>query len=326
MRRFSLITLLLAFAAAALPFQVFAQEKYPDRPITLVIPLGAGGSHDLHARGITGIISDILEQPMVVKLLPGGAGMRGTTFAAQAKPDGYTVLFTHNGLDQLVPQTQKVPFDPLKDFKTIARINYAEPIFMTHNSAPFKTLQGFIDYAKANPGKVNFGHSGVWGALHTPTAQLLKATGIRVNLIPHQGGGPSLQALLAKQDDIGGLFATQARPHVKAGKLIPLAVAGDTRLSKDPDFKGVPTTAELGFPAVSFTMDRIFMAPAGVPEERLKVLRDAFEKLTENRSFKKFMASIGEDVEFMRGEEYDKQRVKRYAEFGDLIKAMTEKK
>jgi len=326
MKRFSLITLLLGLAAALLPFQAPAQEKYPDRPITLVIPLGAGGSHDLHARGVTGIISDILGQPMVVKLLPGGAGMRGTTFAAQAKPDGYTVLFTHNGLDQLVPQTQNVPFDPLKDFKTIARINYAEPIFMAHDSAPFKSLQGFIDYAKKNPGKVNFGHSGVWGALHTPTAQLLKATGIKVNLIPHKGGGPSLQALLAKQDHIGGLFATQARPHVKAGKLIPLAVAGETRLKNDPDFKNVPTTAELGYPAVSFTMDRIFMAPAGVPEERLKVLRDAFEKLTENRSFKNFMKNIGEEVEFMRGEDYDKARSKRYAEFGELIKTMTEKK
>jgi tripartite-type tricarboxylate transporter receptor subunit TctC len=326
MKRLSVILVLLGALASVLPFVAKAQEKYPDRPITLVIPLGAGGSHDLHARGITGIISDILGQPMVVKLLPGGAGMRGTTFAAQAKPDGYTVLFTHNGLDQLVPQTQNVAFDPLKDFKTIARINYAEPMFMTHDSAPFKTLQGFIDYAKKNPGKVNFGHSGVWGALHAPTAQLLKATGIKVNLIPHQGGGPSLQALLAKQDEIGGLFATQARPHVKAGKLIPLAVAGDTRLKKDPDFNSVPTTAELGYPQVSFTMDRIFMAPAGVPEERLKVLRDAFEKLTENRSFKNFMKNIGEEVEFMRGEEYDKQRPKRYAEFGELIKAMTEKK
>lgn len=326
MKRLSVVLILAGALASSLPFVAQAQEKYPDRPITLVIPLGAGGSHDLHARGVTGIISDILGQPMIVKLLPGGAGMRGTTFAAQAKPDGYTILFTHNGLDQLVPQTQKVPFDPLKDFKTIARINAAEPIFMTHDSAPFKTMQGFIDYAKKNPGKVNFGHSGVWGALHTPTAQLLKITGIKVNLIPHQGGGPTLQALLAKQDDIGGLFATQARSHVKAGKLIPLAVAGDTRLKNDPDFKNVPTTAELGFPQVSFTMDRIFVAPAGIPDDRLLVLRDAFEKLMDNKSFTSFMKNIGEEVEFIRGEEYDKQRPKRYAEFGELIKSIVEKK
>jgi tripartite-type tricarboxylate transporter receptor subunit TctC len=322
----SRITMVIGAFATLLLAPFPAQAQYPDRPITLVIPLGAGGSHDLHARGITGIISDILGQPMVVRLLPGGAGMRGTTFVAQAKPDGYTVLFTHNGLDQLVPQTQKVTFDSLKDFKTIARINYAQPMFMTHDGAPFKSFKGFVDYAKANPGKVNFGHSGVWGALHTPTAQLLKSTGIKVNLIPHPGGGPSLQALLAKQDDIGGLFATQARPHVKAGKLVPLAVAGDTRLKEDLDFKDVPTTAELGFAEVSFTMDRIFMAPAGVPEERLKVLRDAFEKLMEHRSFQNFMKNIGEPVQFMRGEQYDSLRPRRYAAFGELISAMAEKK
>ena len=323
-RRMFLLAAVPALAAALLaPLPALA--AYPERPITLVLPVGPGGSHDLHARGITSIIGDILGQPMIVKLLPGGAGMKGTGFVASAKADGYTIIFSHNGFDQLVPQTQKVSFSSLKDFKALARINYAQPMLIASSGKPFKTFKEFIAYAKKNPGKVNLGHSGVWGALYTPAVQLIKETGIKVNLIPHKGGGPGLQAILAGQDHVGGAFATQARAHAKAGKLIPLAVVGDTRIEGDPDFKNVPTTAELGFKSVSFTMERIFMAPAGVPADRLKVLRDAFEKLMANPSFKAFMKNIGEPIQFMKGEEYDKLRPGRYSEYTGLIKEMTKK-
>ncbi|MBI3126795.1 MAG: tripartite tricarboxylate transporter substrate binding protein [Candidatus Tectomicrobia bacterium] len=322
-RRIFLLT--AAGLAAALAAPVPAPAAYPDRPITLVIPVGAGGSHDLHARGITGIISDIIGQPMIVKLLPGGAGMKGTGFVAGANPDGYTILFSHNGWDQLVPQTQKVPFNTLKAFKAVARINYGDTVFITNAQKPWKSLKDLIDYAKKNPGKVNWGHSGVWGAGHVPAAQLVRAAGIKVNFIPHKGGGPSLQAVLSGQDDMGIAFPTQIRPHVKAGRIRALAVAGDKRMEKDSDFKDVPTTAELGYPQSSFTMERIFLAPSGIPEDRLKVLRDAFEKLTKNPSFLAFMKNIGEPVQFMRGEEYEKLRPKRYAEYKELIKEMTRK-
>ncbi|MBI3126796.1 MAG: tripartite tricarboxylate transporter substrate binding protein [Candidatus Tectomicrobia bacterium] len=326
MRRRFIILAAASITAAALAGPIPAgAASYPERPITLVIPLGAGGSHDLHARGITGIISDILGQPMIVKLLPGGAGMQGTAFAAQAKPDGYTVLFTHNGLDLLVPQTQKVPFNSLKDFKAVARVNYGYNMFITHPKAPFKTMKEFVEYAKKNPGKVNFGHSGVWGAIYTPAAQLMKETGIKLNMIPHKGGGPSLQALLSGQDDVGGAFPTQARVHVKAGKIIPLAVIGDTRIKNDPDFKDVPTTAELGYKNVSFVMDRYFLAPAQTPPDRLKVLQGAFAKLMEHPSFKAFMKNIGEPIDFMSGADYDKQRTKLWSEYTALIKEMTKR-
>lgn len=315
--------LLLLIALTAAPMA--ADAAYPTRPITLVLPVGAGGSHDLHARGITSIIADILGQPMVVKLVPGGAGMKGTGFVAKAKADGYTILFSHNGFDQLVPQTRKVPFNTMRDFKTIAKINHGQPIFISLSNKPWKNMKELIAYAKKNPGKINWGHSGVWGAGHTPSLQFVKAAGIKVNFIPHKGGGPSLRALLSGQDDVGIAFPTQARPHVKSGKVRALLVTGDKRLSKDPDFKNVPSAGEMGYKGVSFQMDRIFMAPAKTPADRLKTLRDAFEKLTKNKSFKRFMRSIGEGVVFVGGEDYDKTRAVRYKEFTALIKAMTGK-
>jgi tripartite-type tricarboxylate transporter receptor subunit TctC len=297
-----------------------ARAEFPDRPITVVIPLGAGGSHDLHARGITPILSEILGQPVVVSLVPGGAGMKGTTQVAKAAPDGYTIIFTHNAFDQLTPQTRKVEFDPLTSFKSVARINASEPMLGAHSGVPYKTLAEFIAYAKKNPGKVNIGHTGVWGVGFVPTMQLIKAADIKVNLIPHQGGGPAMRAVLAGEDDMTFGFVTQYRPHYKAGKLIMLGIAGDKPLKDDPDFKDVKTMAQLGYPGVDFTMDRIFMAPAGVPADRLEKLRKAFDEMVKKPAFQTFLTSIGEKVDYMSGAEYDAYRTKRMKQFADLIK------
>jgi putative tricarboxylic transport membrane protein len=299
--------------------------EYPDRPITLVIPLSPGGSHDLHARGITPELGKILGQPVVVKFLPGGAGMKGTTFAAEAKPDGYTILFTHNYFDQMVPQTRKVPFDALKSFHTLARINYSQPMFITWPGDNIKSLKDVVARAKASPGTVTFGHSGVWGVMYTPMVQFVQAAHIKVNLIPHKGGGPTLRAVLAHQDDVGGVFATQSRPHYKAGKLIPLVVVGEKRLVGDPDFGNVPSMTELGYPTVSSTMDRIFMAPAGLPPDRLKKLRAAFDELVQQQAVKDYIANLGDEIKYMDGADYDALRPAKYKTFTLLIKEMTGK-
>lgn len=310
----------LAAITAALLAPVAARAEYPDRPITLVIPLGAGGSHDLHARGITPILSQILGQPVVVSLVPGGAGMKGTTQVAKANPDGYTIIFTHNAFDQLTPQTRKVEFDPLTSFKSIARINASEPLLAARAGVPYKNVAELVDYAKKNPGKVNIGHTGVWGVGFVPTVQFVRAAGIKVNMIPHQGGGPALRAVLAGEDDLTFGFVTQYRPHYKAGKLIMLGLAGDKPLKDDPDFKDVKTMPQLGYPGVDFTMDRIFMAPAGVPADRLAKLRKAFDEMVKKPELQKFLNSINEKIDYMSGADYDAYRAKRIKQMAELIK------
>jgi len=310
-------------AALAMPFA--AHAEYPEKPITMVIPLGAGGSHDLHARGITSIMSDIIGQPMVVKLVPGGAGMKGTTMVATGPSDGYTIIFTHNAFDQIATQTRKVEFDPASAFKSVARINQAEPLLVVRANAPYKTLDEFIAYAKKNPGKINFGHSGTWGVSFIPTMQLIKDTGIKVNLVPHQGGGPTLRALLAGEDDAHFGFATQTRPHEKAGKVRAIAIAGDQRLKDDPDFKNVPSMKELGHPNVGFTMERIVMVPGGVPADRVEKLRKAFDELMKNKSFAAFIKSIGEKIDYVPGADYDKKRQTQLTDYKNLIKEVGSK-
>jgi tripartite-type tricarboxylate transporter receptor subunit TctC len=319
-------TLLVALALLASPLvNTASAAAYPDRPIVVVIPFSAGGSHDLHARGITSIMADILGQPMIVKLLPGGAGMKATGFVANSRPDGYTIIFTHNGIDMIVPQTRKVPFDTQKVLKTVVKINHSDGVLAVNSKSPFKTFADMVKAAKKNPGGLNWGHSGVWGSSYTSTMQILKATGIKVNLIPHKGGGPLLRATLAGRLDVGSCQTTQCRPLVKAGKMRPLVVMGPDRFKNDPEFGHVPSLKELGYGEIGFRMDRIFQAPSGVPAARMKVLKDAFAKLMKHRSFKRFMRSIGMPVNYESGSDYDKSRPRRFKEYTELIKSVTAK-
>jgi tripartite-type tricarboxylate transporter receptor subunit TctC len=129
-----------------------------------------------------------------------------------------------------------------------------------------------------------------------------------------------MRAVLAGEDDMTFGFVTQYRPHYKAGKLVPLALAGDKPLKDDPDFGQVKTMKELGFPGVDFTMDRIFMAPAGVPADRLEKLRKAFDKLDKKPAYLAFLKSIGEKTDYMSGAEYDEYRLRRMQQMADLIK------
>ena len=321
--RQALIPLLGFLALVVLAFGV-AWAEYPEKPITLVIPFGAGGSHDLHARGVSGIFPDVLGQPVLVKLMPGGAATIGTNFVVQARPDGYTILFSHNAIDLILPQTRKVPYDSVRDLVPLFQLNASSPVLAVHAGRPWKTVQEFIDYAKANPGKVNVATAGVWSAGHTATEIFLKETGIKVTQIPFHGGGPSLRALLAGDADASFQFSTQLRPQMKAGKVRVLVVAGAKRI-KGPLFKDIPTMKELGM-GEGFVMGRIFYASRKVPAERRKKLRDSFVKLLKLKSFTRFMRSIGEPIDYMDGPEIDKLRPKLWKEYGELIRGMARKK
>lgn len=321
-RIFLKISVALGLCAFTVPHAVFAQD-YPVKPITVVVPFGPGGSHDLLSRGITGIMPEIIGQPMIVKLLPGGAGVKATGFVANAKPDGYTILFTHNGIDMVVPQTRAVPFNTQTDFVSIAKIDQSESIIITGANSGIESFDDFIATAKERPGDVNVGHSGVWGASYTDYQTIAAATGIKANLIPHKGGGPILQSTLTGLIDIGFASPAQAIPLIESGDIRALAVLGNERLSGHPTIEAIPSSLELGYPDLGFAVERIFLAPAGTPEDRLETLRTAFVELQENASYKRFMRSIGEQPQFMSGEDYDMKRPGEFERFGKIIESVT---
>jgi tripartite-type tricarboxylate transporter receptor subunit TctC len=311
--------LALAIAAgAALPAGAALADDYPAKPITMIIPLGAGGSHDLNARVMTSMLPTYLGQPVVVELMPGGSGRIGTAAAAKAKPDGYTLLFTHNFIDELQQHVSKLPYNPNKDFVVIARTNTAPPSLTVRADSRFKTMKDMLDEAKANPGKVKFGHSGNWGAAMVPGAALLQAAGVKMSLVPYKGGGPAMRGVLS-----GDVDFTVAFPSVitsQGDKVRTLVTLADK-----PAFPNVPTTGDIGFPDVAniATMQRVVLAPAGTPPERLAKLREAFAKLAQDKTYMTLLNKLGENNEYMDAEKYTQMRLNQDKAYAKLVKDLT---
>lgn len=316
----------LAVLSSALAMFVFlgaggAQaDSYPHKPVTVIIPFGAGGSHDINARIFTSIIPAYLGNAMIVKLMPGAGGQKATAYASKVKPDGYTLLFTHNFIDQLQQHVENLPYDTIKGMKTVWKLNDAPALLYVRKDKPWNTLPELIADAKKNPGKRIFANSGKWGASFTPGAILFAHTGVQMKFIPYKGGGPSRRAILAGDGDftfgrIGNLMSLQ-----KAGKVRILGVAGTKRLKEFPD---VPSFKELGYPTSGAMMERIIMAPSGIPQDRMDKLRGAFKKLYTDKTFKRLMKSLGENTNFMDGPEYDKVRAKQTEEYAALVKKLT---
>lgn len=292
-------------------------QTFPERPITMIIPLGAGGSHDLNARVITSVLPQILGQPVVVQLMPGAGGQTGTAAAAAAPADGYTLLFTHNFIDELQQFVTTLPYTPNEDFVAVSRTNTAQPVLVVRNDSPFQTFEELVEHGRDNPGEMRFGHSGNWGAFMVPGLALMQDAGVDVTLIPYQGGGPVIQALLA-----GDVDFTFAFPSVLSGQdLRALLVVGE-----DAILDGIPTTTELGYDLVSEigVMHRVVLAPAGTPEDRLEVLRDAFATLNEDPTYLQLLQRLDENSAMMDGAEYDEVRLEQAESYRALVESFTQ--
>jgi tripartite-type tricarboxylate transporter receptor subunit TctC len=296
------LTLVLVALTAALPggLAVEAQD-FPTKPIELVLPYGPGGSHDLTARAVASVAHTYLGQPLLVVLKPGGGGAVGSQHVIRAKPDGYTLLFGGSGPNTTFALVQKAPIGP-EQFTPVARINYSAPFIAVRADAPWKSLKEFVEYAKKNPGKLNFANTGPWGAADLPMRLLGKAGGFEYNNIPHDGGGPSLLAVLGGHADATFGFTAQLTPQVAAGKMRMLA---NTDVKRHPDYPNVPTMKEEGYDVV-FTMWRSVLAPKGTPPAIVDKLETAFKKLSEDKSFRALIKSLGDEVHFEGGKEFEK--------------------
>lgn len=291
-------------------------DTYPDKPITLVIPFSAGGSHDLNARAFTGLMSEYLNQPMVVRLAPGAGGQKGARMVAESNPDGYTLLFGHNLIDQLQPHTEDLPYDPLNAFKAVWKLNDTVPVIYVHADSRFRSFDELVSFGLDNPGKLAFPNSGKWGFSFTVGAMLMSETGLRLNMVPYKGGGPVKAAILAGDGDFASAPYGSIRTLHEAGKVRVLAVAAGKRLEALPD---VPAFGELGYPYQGAVMERIVMAPAGTPDDRIEVLRQAFSKLYQNDKFLKLMSQMEENTNSMDGADYEDVRRAQTVTYRQLV-------
>ncbi len=318
MFNFSLKKLAVSLGFAALMTPTLALAEYPEKPITMVIPFGAGGSHDLNSRVITSIIPTYLNQAMIVRLTPGAGGQKGTQEVANATADGYTLLFTHNYVDMLQQYVEDLPYDPLEDFIPIARVNYAPMGVVVRADSPYKSFEDLVEAATMDPGSVRMSHSGNWGAQFVPAAQIMRARGIHFNLVPYKGGGPAMQALLAGDAEVTMGFPSTLSGQIESGAIRVLATAGAERMYDD-----VPTFAEVGVEGDIGFMHRVLVAPKGTPQEAVDKLTEAFAALVEDTTFTRMMGRLNETVDLMDGESYQKLREEQAHAYEDLVKALT---
>jgi len=291
---------LLASLGVLISGAVTTAQEFPTKPIELVIPYAAGGSHDLTARALASVAHQYLGQPMLVMLKPGGGGAVGSQHVIRAKPDGYTLMLGGTGPNTIFALVQKAPIGP-DQFTSIARINYSPAIFAVRAEAPWKTFREVVDYMKKNPGKFNFANTGTWGAGDFPMQMVARTAGVEYNNIPFDGGGPALLAVLGGNADGSFLFTAQLLPQIGAGKMRALAVTDTRRLR---DLPNVPTVREEGVDVV-FTQWRSVLAPKKIPQAIAGKLEASLKQMTEDSSFQALIKQLGDEIHFQGGKEFE---------------------
>jgi tripartite-type tricarboxylate transporter receptor subunit TctC len=300
MNRIRDLVVVLALALAA---PAWAQEPYPTRPITIVVPFPPGGVADLTARPLAPALERVLKQPVVVTNKQGAAGAVGMQSVAVAKPDGYTLMValvsisTIPEVDTLLGRAPAYTRDQLVG---IARLNADPPVLVVGAERPWKSLEELVDDARKHPGEITYASSGLYGASHVPMEMLLHAAGVKMRHLPTTGGGPATTAVLGGHAALWPSPPGIALPHIKARKLRPLATFGAARLAALPD---VPTLKELGYDVEYYLWAGLF-APRGLPPAVLATLRDATRRAVQDPEFKSAMDKVETPIAYLDTDEF----------------------
>ena len=311
--------LLVALIALALAVPAGAQDKYPSRPISLVAPFPPGGVADLTARPVAAALEKILKNPVVVVNKTGAAGAVGMSFVANAKPDGYTLLLSLSSIS-IIPEADKLfdrkPAYTMDQLVPIALVSADPTVLVVHADRPWKSVKELVAEAKKRPGEILFSSSGIYGTLHMATEMLSHAAGIKLKHIPYAGAGPALTAILGGHVDMLASGPAVVLPHIKAGKLRPLAGWGAKRVAALPD---LPTFKELGYDIEFYIWAGVF-APRGTPEPAMRALRDGMRQVAEDPDFKAAMAKIETPIAYLDAPEFRKFWDKDAKMLADAIK------
>jgi tripartite-type tricarboxylate transporter receptor subunit TctC len=282
-----------------------AQEAYPNKAITMVVPFPPGGAADIVARPIAEAMSRYLKQPVVIENKAGAGGGIGMSQVAKAKPDGYSVLLALSSI-VVLPEADVVlkrpPMFTLSQLKPIARFT-ADPVVLVVNaSSPWKDFKQFSAAAKAKPGNYTFGSSGNYGTMHVPVEQMKAATNTSILHIPYTGAGPAVVALLGGQVDLLATGPSTVASHIQAGKLRALAQWGEGRLPALPD---VPSLKELGIPATYSQWTGLFV-PASTPDAVMAKLREAAKFAASDARAVQSLQTAGTYVQYQDTPEFAK--------------------
>ena len=283
---FKLSLLLLTLAVSSLSFA----ESYPVKPLRFVIPLAPGGGTDMVARRVAQRLSEALGQSVIPDNRPAVDGVIASEIVARARPDGYTLLFSSSSHAMNVAIGRKLPYDAIRDFSPITQTANQQLILVVHPSLPVHTVHELIDYAKARPGKLNYGASS--NAVQLPMELFNAMAGIKINYIPYKGSAPVLVDLLAGRIETSFSPAVATLPHVRSNKLRALAI-GD--LKRSAAFPEIPTVAESGIPKFQATAWTGLLAPANTPAAIINRLNREVVKIVLSSDFKEWITQSGAD-------------------------------
>jgi tripartite-type tricarboxylate transporter receptor subunit TctC len=292
LNRRTILTALLAAAALPAPAQA---QSWPARPVRIICSVPAGSLQDGLARAVAQRLSETTGQPVIVENRPGANTIIAAQAAAKAPPDGYTFLIATDSTMSINPHIYaKLPYDVEKDFAPVTVMAQAVEVMFVPAELPAKTVREFIDYAKANPGKVNYGSFGIGSNAHLAGVKMEQVTGIQMVHVPYKGGADAIPALQTNQVQMLVTAIGVGMPSIKAGKAKVLAVSGPQRHRLLPD---VPTFAEAGYPAFDFSAWFGLVAPAGTPPEIVNRVADDVAKYVRSPAFaEKFATSYALDA------------------------------
>jgi tripartite-type tricarboxylate transporter receptor subunit TctC len=311
--------LLLTSAVAALAgLGMPAWAAWPDRPLKLVVPFPAGGTVDYVARQYATQLGRQIGGTVVVENVPGAGGSIATARVAKAAPDGYTLLFTtpnHTINPALLPS---LPFDTVKDLQPVSLLAQIPELLVAHAGQPYNDFAGFVAYARAHPGQLNYSSAGNGTLPHiTMELLLLRLGGLQVTHVPYKGAAPALNDLLAGQVGLKMDTIATATPHIKAGRIKPLAIAS---LKRSPLMPEVPTVAELGAPGYQGILWMGVLAPAGTEAAIVQQLQKASVQAMQQPELNRQLQADGVEVLATDGAAFGRLIDTEIAQWADVVK------
>ena len=316
-RTFSVaVTAALVLAA---PTLVQAQQAFPTKPITMIVPFPAGGLADIVARPVAEAMSRELGQPVVIENKGGAGGGIGMGMAAKAPPDGYTVLMALSSYS-VIPEADAVlgraPMYSFSALRPIARITADPTVLAVRADAPWKSAKDFVEDAKKRPGAINYGSSGNYGTMHVPMEILAQNAGIKLTHVPFTGAAPAIVALLGGQIDAVSTGPATVVQHVKAGKIKVLAHWGNGKLQALPD---VPSLKEAGYNAEYAQWSGMFI-PAATPEPVAQRLRAAVRAAANDPKVKEVIGNAGSPILYQDTPDFEKYVQADVKRMADVVK------
>jgi tripartite-type tricarboxylate transporter receptor subunit TctC len=315
----ALLAAVLVAAGALHAATPASAQNYPTRPIKVVVPFPPGGPTDGMARIISDRLSAVLGQPIVVENKGGAGGGIGGKYVTDAEPDGYTILMSPGGSLTTGPMINpNIGYDPVKTLASVAQLVEMPIIVAVHPDLPVHAMSEVVPYAKANPGGLKWGSQGFGTAPHLLIELFKLENNVNVVHVPYRGTGPMLTAILGGEVQIVADPSTTVLPHIQAGKLRPLAIAGEARL---PQLPNVPTVVETGFPYLVSPFWLAVTAPAATPRPIIDKLNGAFREALAVPETQKRLAALGAEVKIGSPEDLTKMLAGERTKWGRVVKA-----